>query len=273
MRSSDTPLYRAIRSNSLSEVTQIIETHPGWINDRNDLEDTPLHWACSWGHLEIARLLIEKGADLNAFDVSGHRPIHRAAVSGHLHLIEFLVEMGVDPDSLTARGQTSALEMLHPDRSSQHAAIFAWLMTHGAVFGLYQAVEYGMAHVVNLMLDAKPDTWLEEPQAAGAIVTACGLFFWSLNPSLQNKRRSIVRALLAHHANPNEIHSGTTPLLQSIQSNDAQLVEMLFHHGADVNLAVNGESPLLVAKRENNAVIIEMVLRRGARPDSTDVSV
>jgi ankyrin repeat protein len=44
---------------------------------------TPLHFAAQKGQRNIAEVLIEKGADVNAPDVNGFMPIHVAAENGN----------------------------------------------------------------------------------------------------------------------------------------------------------------------------------------------
>ena len=65
---------------------------------------TPLNLAIRLNHLDVARLLIDCGSDINyadSFRVDGceKRPIHYACAAGCLSLVKELVEVrGVDPD-------------------------------------------------------------------------------------------------------------------------------------------------------------------------------
>ena len=49
------------------------------IHEKNNNGRTPLHFATSRGHTEIAMTLIEKGADFKARDNSGRTPGDRAS--------------------------------------------------------------------------------------------------------------------------------------------------------------------------------------------------
>jgi len=53
---------------------------------------TPLHWAASQGHIEIVRLLCDRGADVEARDIGGRRPLHWAAYHGHISVVKELIE-------------------------------------------------------------------------------------------------------------------------------------------------------------------------------------
>eukprot|EP00730_Choanoeca_flexa_P006674 TRINITY_DN12203_c0_g1_i1.p1 TRINITY_DN12203_c0_g1~~TRINITY_DN12203_c0_g1_i1.p1 ORF type:complete len:116 (+),score=7.35 TRINITY_DN12203_c0_g1_i1:113-460(+) len=59
-------------------------------------KDTPLHYACQYGHLAVARVLIDKGADVEAKNRNQWTPLHEACLRGHLSLAEMLIVNGAD---------------------------------------------------------------------------------------------------------------------------------------------------------------------------------
>lgn len=66
---------------------------------------TPLHRAPLGDHLELARFLVEYGADVAAVDVGGLAPQHRAPERGHLELARFLADGGdATADSVDNQG-------------------------------------------------------------------------------------------------------------------------------------------------------------------------
>ena len=67
------------------------------VNVKDDYRgDTPLHYAAENGHIEIARLLLQNGADLNVRSNRGRTPLHLAAENGNVDILHLLVENGVD---------------------------------------------------------------------------------------------------------------------------------------------------------------------------------
>lgn len=62
---------------------------------------TPLHIACVYGHFELARLLIEAGAEIESKTKYGYTALHLAAQYGHKLIIELLLERGANPNALT----------------------------------------------------------------------------------------------------------------------------------------------------------------------------
>ncbi len=57
---------------------------------------TPLHNAASNGHVEIARLLLQNGVDVNVRDRWDWTPLYCAAIHGGIDILHILVENGAD---------------------------------------------------------------------------------------------------------------------------------------------------------------------------------
>jgi len=55
---------------------------------------SPLHWASRWGHVDVARMLVERGADVSAQAEDGSSPLHWASRWGHVDVARMLVEHG-----------------------------------------------------------------------------------------------------------------------------------------------------------------------------------
>ena len=109
--SGRTPLHEAVRKNDLTIVNILLDKHPQMVKFKCkhwqevdetllSLEElaeynadvchcgyTPLHLAARYGHLEVAILLIKKGARLDVRDCTGATPVHVAACHNHANLI------------------------------------------------------------------------------------------------------------------------------------------------------------------------------------------
>jgi ankyrin repeat protein len=68
---------------------------------------TPLHMAApALGHYsgpDVARLLLENGANVHAQDEDGCTPLHGAAGSGHIEVVRLLVEKGANVNAEVVR--------------------------------------------------------------------------------------------------------------------------------------------------------------------------
>ena len=89
--------------------------------------DETLPAACRDGDLELARLLLSAGADVNARDKSGETPLHRAAEEGRTDVVRLLPEAGADSEVADAGGCLAA------DVAQEHgfAAIVDLLHAYG----------------------------------------------------------------------------------------------------------------------------------------------
>ena len=67
---------------------------------------TPLAWAALNGKTEAAKLLIEKGADVNAQNRDGATPLHAAAFLGYPEMAKLLIEKGADINAQNHEGST-----------------------------------------------------------------------------------------------------------------------------------------------------------------------
>ena len=72
---------------------------------------TPLHFACENGKLEIAKLLIERNANITLktekkiwYEHDGMTTIHFAASSGNVELVKLLIAKGAEINEKTADG-------------------------------------------------------------------------------------------------------------------------------------------------------------------------
>jgi ankyrin repeat protein len=68
--------------------------------------ETALLQVAFWGRLEIAKLLIERGANVNAKAADGAVPLHEAARMGHVDVARLLLEHGADVNAKDNKGET-----------------------------------------------------------------------------------------------------------------------------------------------------------------------
>ena len=100
-----TPLYGAVRSDSLNTVMLLVE-HGADINIPDDNGVTPLHYAVGNGNSEIARYLLSQGAGLSREDNYERTELHTACVMGMDDIVNLLIDAGADVSAQDRFGRT-----------------------------------------------------------------------------------------------------------------------------------------------------------------------
>ena len=69
---------------------------------------TPLHVACSLGRLEMVKLFIEIGMNVDACSMTGQTPLHEACIGGHYSVLKLLLSQVSDLDVVDSNGLSAA---------------------------------------------------------------------------------------------------------------------------------------------------------------------
>jgi ankyrin repeat protein len=72
---------------------------------RNELKAAPIQSAAAAGHVKIAELLLQHGADPNIREQGGYTPLHAAAQNGDIDMISTLIYGGADLDAKSDNGK------------------------------------------------------------------------------------------------------------------------------------------------------------------------
>jgi len=75
---------------------------------RNAMGVRPLNSAAAGRHNDVSRLLVERGADVNAAQEQGFTPLHAAAQNGDADLVAVFLAAGADKDARLDDGRTAA---------------------------------------------------------------------------------------------------------------------------------------------------------------------
>lgn len=111
------------------DVVKVLLARQAKVDAANDSGATPLHDAATTGKLEIARMLIGKGAPVNLKDKeTGATPLHQAASWGHLEVVELLLEKGAELNAANKEGLTA----MGAAAANNHVAIVSYLKSRGA---------------------------------------------------------------------------------------------------------------------------------------------
>lgn len=114
--SNESALMMAAINNQLEVATVLIErgaevNRKGW---------TPLHYAATRGHIAMMRLLLENSAYIDAESPNGTTPLMMAAYYAPPLAVKLLLEEGADP-TLRNQAKASALDMALANERKQSA--------------------------------------------------------------------------------------------------------------------------------------------------------
>lgn len=90
-------IFDAIRNGDIAKVKELVEKDPQLLNARNTRQSTPLHVAVDVNNEEIVCYLIDRGADINAINASSWTPLYYAK---KLEMAKLLVEKGAEINSV-----------------------------------------------------------------------------------------------------------------------------------------------------------------------------
>ena len=112
------PVLREVAENPA-----LLESHSvdGW---------TPLHLAAFFGWGELAKGLIDRGAqvDSRSSNPMKNTPLHAAAAGGHADIVKLLLQSGADPNATQEGGWTA----LHSTAQAGNRAMLEALLANGA---------------------------------------------------------------------------------------------------------------------------------------------
>lgn len=103
--SEDSLFNQAIEENDQAQIRFALKYFSCKVNDQDENGVTALHRSCMYGRLEIARLLLDHGVELEARDSKGWTALHFAANGGHLELANFLISSCANVTAMTYDGK------------------------------------------------------------------------------------------------------------------------------------------------------------------------
>lgn len=99
------------------------------LNSHNTLDATPLQGAAANNWIDLARLYLSRGANINCRSEGGGTPLHEAAGNGFVEFARLLIEKGADVNQKDDKGKTPLTIALE----SKQASTAKLLSEHGGI--------------------------------------------------------------------------------------------------------------------------------------------
>ena len=241
----ETALMTCARTGTLDAVKSLV-AHGADVNAKETGQgQTALMWTLAEKHTDVARALVEHGADVRARSKSGFTPLMFTAQQGDLDAARMLLAAGVNVNDASPQDGSALVAA----SASGHQEFAIFLLENGAdpnaadasgITALHYALQKGMTVVSGVNVD---------PYVSH-------LF----RPNMVE----LVKALLAHGANPNARLKqapphlmllykprlrlpGATPLFLAAATGDVNVMRMLVASGADPLLGTTANTTPLMA--------------------------
>ena len=199
---------------------------------RNDWKDTPLMRV--YTNTEIAKILINAGADVNATNKHGDTPLMKISKYGKTEIAKILIDAGANVNAKNNYGETPLMYAFE----NKDAEMVKLLIAAGAN--------------VNVNLAIKSPDFIEP----------------ALMYAVKNEDTETAKLLISAGADVNakDIQYGGTALMYAVKNEDTEMVKLLIAAGADVNAKNKFDTtPLMFATYFRfNEELIKLLIAAGA---------
>ena len=290
-------IHDAARHGDLAGVAALLASNPRLASSVAGGGETPLHEAVRYGHLEVVRQLLEKGANPNArgtnefsplhlvhdpaivpilldagadpygTDNSGRTPLQAAVEEERMEVVQALLEAGqeLDLNCVIALGQRDLARkmVLENPKLATESAGNQWHPWLALIRDpLHLAASKGDVELVSLLLDCGA----KDAQEPGVVFNFSG-DLTAFNYAVWGEHLELARYLLERGADPNtggtyKFHGSL--LDATVQVGSPEMVELLLAHGARSG---GCDPPLHMAAWLDRTEVVQVLLERGMPPD------
>lgn len=258
-----TPLHLAVANGHVATTAMLLD-HPKIETDVADEQQwTALHRAVNMDNVELAKLLLDKGAAPDPKLGGGWTPLHQAAHAGQAHMVQLLVNGEAAVDERRQDGRTP----LHVAAEKGHASAVRALLKKanpGLTTGedeqtaLHLAAAEGHADVVQVLVEKRGTAEARTKRGETALHIAA-----------QRGHVDVIRALNGHAEPQSLAQSGRWPLLIALEAEQFKAARVLVQeYEAPLDEPRQGGMTVLhLASLKGNEEHVRFLLSVGADPN------
>jgi ankyrin repeat protein len=230
----DKTIHRASGLGNIDIINIILNCGIDVNQARTEDGATPLYIAAYKGQLNVAQLLLDRGAEVNQAETNGATPLYIAAALGQLDVAKLLLDRGAKVNQAEINGVTP----------------------------LYIAAQEGQLDVAKLLLKRGAEVNLAETNGATPLFIAA-----------EEGQLAIAELLLDRGAKVNQaMNDGATPLLIAALEGQLAVAKLLLDRGANVNQprTTDGVTPLHIAAQQGHTTVTLLLKLAGAKRGAID---
>jgi ankyrin repeat protein len=275
-------LFNAVKEGDFAEVKHLISYSKKRLNlnQRDEYGRTPLFLVTGGrgrSNLSIASYLLLDGADVNASGVGGYTPLMRAAENGDMDMVRLLLGYGANVNLRNDSGKTAVDIALSRSGGEDIASMIRrkheptrTLVRHLGEVYLRSSLPEHLHHlspipdkIATLERAIQEGAYVNQPDDKGKTPLYIAAHMGDLE---------VARVLIEAQANVDQPTKwGSTPLWIAAMNGHLEVVRMLIRAGADVNQSnKKGQTPLIVAIGKGHLSVVRMLIEEGANINKSD---
>ncbi|XP_053595991.1 putative ankyrin repeat protein RF_0381 [Microplitis demolitor] len=224
--------------------------------------NTLLHDAVRLGQLKVVKILVSKGADVNASIRNGMTPLHIATKRGYLKIMDYLLRNGADVNARCTGPYCVRFTPLHFACESKNLKYAKLLLKHNASV-IPTNNDVHPIHISVCSLYLKMTQLLLDYGASMAVNKRFHLDHFQIKGfTMGFNARGYTRR---EEATVRYGDDNLTLLHHAVTRHSIPMAKLLLAYGADVNILSNtGLSPLSDAVVDHNIQMVKLLLKNGA---------
>ncbi len=288
-----TPLMYTTFKNAVKSAKILLENKNLKLEERDITGSTALIRTADFGSVEVLKLLLQSGADINAVDYSGMNALIRSITRKQNSISDLLIQSGANLNTFDSMERTPLIVAAHYDNLEIAEKLIKG-GTDTTIKDVNQntaflvASENNSANVLKLLIESQE---IKDEEYAQAVVKCAmknnidslvvlldkaknqkDMAFIALTSACLKNNSNIIHVCMDYDCDLNNtLYFGMTPLMMSCYVNADNAAAQLIAYEADVNKSdEDGVTALMYVASKNNPKIRTLLLRNGADRTITD---